>query len=84
MGLLYIMKLLVEAIVVGLAVLVCGSIVGYVVGKCFSIDLPTVCKKWNKNHIMEISLFLTGFILHLICEIGGVNKWYCKHGRACS
>tara|TARA_B100001094_G_C18184044_1_gene802633 strand:- start:142 stop:501 length:360 start_codon:yes stop_codon:yes gene_type:complete len=27
--------------------------------------------------------FLLGFILHIICELTGVNKWYCRNGNAC-
>ena len=77
-------KLLIEAVVVGIGTIIVGSIVGYIVGKCNSIDLPSVCKKWNKNHVMEISLFLTGFVLHLICEYSGINKYYCKNSYACT
>jgi len=29
---------------------------------------------------MEISLFLTGFLVHIFCEYSGINKWYCKNG----
>ena len=68
-------KLLVEAVVVGLMVVVVGSVVGYLVGKLNSVDLPKVCKKWNKNHVMEISLFFTGAPTHLLCEFSGLNKW---------
>tara|TARA_Y100001935_G_scaffold241621_1_gene231225 strand:- start:494 stop:733 length:240 start_codon:yes stop_codon:yes gene_type:complete len=77
------MKLLVEAIAVGVITVVVGTIAGLVVGKLFSSNLPKVCKKWNKNHVMEISLFLTGFLVHLLCEFTGINGWYCKNGRAC-
>ena len=77
------MKLLIEAVVVGIGVVIIGTLVGYVVGKCLSIDLPKLCKEWNKNHIMEISLFLTGVIFHLLCEFSGLNRWYCKNGHAC-
>ena len=49
----------------------------------FKVDLPPVCKDWNKNYIMEISLFLTGFLTHLAFEFMGANKWYCKYGNAC-
>ena len=76
------MKLLVEAVIVGIMVLVVGSGVGYIVGMMNSMDLPSVCKKWNKNHVMEISLFFTGFVTHLLCEFSGVNKWYTKNGYA--
>lgn len=77
-------KLLVEALVVGLLVLVVGIVVSFGVGALFSVDLPAVCKKWNKNYRMELCLFLTGFIIHLVCELSGINKWYCKNGNACS
>ena len=77
-------KLLMEALFVGLLVLLVGTVVSFVIGALFSVDLPAVCKKWNKNHIMELSLFLTGFIAHLLCEFVGLNKWYCKNGNACS
>ena len=72
-----------EAFVIGIMTLIVGSLVGYVTGKIAGINLPSICKKWNKNHIMEISLFLTGVIIHLVCEFGGLNKWYCSNGNAC-
>ena len=75
--------LLIEAFVVGIATVIIGSFVGFIIGRSLSVDLPILCKKWNKNHIMEISLFLTGFILHLLCEYSGINRWYCKNGNAC-
>ena len=42
------MKILIEAVVIGLATIVIGTIVGYIVGRNLSVDLPTLCKKWNK------------------------------------
>jgi uncharacterized membrane protein len=33
--------------------------------------------KNKKNYRIYISLFLTGFILHFLIEIIGINKWYC-------
>ena len=77
------MKLFIEAFVVGFITLIVGSIVCLILGYFFPNNLPDICKKWNKYHIMEFSLFLTGFIIHLICEFTGINKWYCKHGNAC-
>lgn len=77
------MKLLVEASVVGIATVIVGTLVGFIIGKYFSTNLPAICKSWNKNHIMEICLFLTGFIIHILCEYLGVNKWYCNNGNAC-
>ena len=75
--------LLLEAVVVGILAVIVGTIVGYILGKFSSNKLPKQCKTWNKNHIMEISLFFTGFIIHILCEYTGINKWYCKKGNAC-
>ena len=77
------MNVFVEALMVGVIVVVVGTIVGFVVGKSMAVDLPPVCKAWNKNFIMEICLFLTGVIVQLGCEWTGINKWYCKNGNAC-
>ena len=76
-------QLLLEAVVVGIITVIVGNIVGFIIGKSLSVDLPAVCKDWNKYYTMEISLFLTGFLIHLICEFSGINKWYCKNGFAC-
>lgn len=77
-------NLLIEAFVVGIIVLVIGSIVGYGLSKVTKTQVPESCKDWNKNHIMEWSLFLTGVATHLGCELVGLNKYYCKNGVACS
>jgi membrane protein DedA with SNARE-associated domain len=76
-------KLLVEAFMVGVMVVVIGTIVSYVIGKFTSTDLPPVCKDWNKNYIMELTLFIIGVITHILCEYTGLNKWYCRNGVAC-
>ena len=72
------MKLIKEAVFVGILTV----IVGTVLSKLF--ESRNTRKDWNKNYIMEKCLFLTGVIIHLLCEYIGLNKWYCKHGRACS
>lgn len=30
-----------------------------------------------------LHLFLLGFLIHIFCEISGINTWYCKNGSAC-
>lgn len=76
-------QVLVEAFVVGLMTVVFGNLAGLIVAPFFKIDLPKQCKDWNKFYVMEISLFLTGFLIHLFCEYVGINKWYCRNGAAC-
>jgi hypothetical protein len=77
------MKILSEALIVGILAIIIGTIVSYLLGNTFKVDLPNVCNDWNKKHIKEISLFLTGILTHLTFEFLGANKWYCTYGNAC-
>jgi len=77
------LRLLLEAFIVGIITALVGTLVSWTLSKPFKVELPPVCDDWNKNYVMEINLFLTGFIVHLLCEISGVNKWYCTNGNAC-
>ena len=73
--------LLIEAIVVGIITVLVGQFLGSLYAK--NTDLPEICKSWNKDYVMEKSLFLTGFVTHLLCQFVGLNKWYCTNGVAC-
>ncbi len=75
--------LLIEAFVVGIITLIVGYTISYLISVLFKNNLPPVCKDWNKNRVMEISLFLTGTVTHLLFDLLGGNKWYCKNGYAC-
>jgi hypothetical protein len=78
------LSILIEAIVVGLITIIVGYIAGYIIHNIYPTDfLPNICKTWNKYNVMEKTLFLTGFLIHLICEFAGINKWYCINGAAC-
>ena len=46
------MKLLVEAFVVGIIVVLVGTAVTFVVSKVTAVDLPPTCKVWKKNYII--------------------------------
>ena len=32
---------------------------------------------------INVKLFITGIIIHIIFELSGLNKIYCKNGVAC-
>jgi hypothetical protein len=68
--------LLIEAFVVGIMVVVIGLIVHFLLKKAKPDLIDERCKDWNKNHIMEICLFLTGAFTHIVSEFGGLNQWY--------
>ena len=75
-------RLLIEAVVVGIITVVVGYIVIWILSN-FNKDAKDINKEWNKNHIMELVLFLTGICIHLLCEVSGINSWYCENGLAC-
>jgi hypothetical protein len=69
--------ILLEGVIVGILLIVFAYIVSFIISKFDLIPpLPYICKTWNINHAMEISLFLTGFLFHLSFEIMGWNKLY--------
>ena len=70
--------LIIEALVVGVVTVIVGTLVSWGLGKRLSVDLPPVCKEWNKFYVMEVSLFLTGVFAHLLFEFIGANKWYAR------
>lgn len=76
-------KLLIEAIVVGIIVVLVGTVITFIVSNIFAVELPPTCRVWKKNYTMEIALFLTGVLTHLGFELVGGNTWYCKNGVAC-
>lgn len=77
-------KLLVEATVVGISLVIIGAVVMFLLKltplhqSCANCDR----KVWDKYYIAEISLFLTGFLGHLLFEVTGINKWYIKNSNA--
>lgn len=38
--------------------------------------LPEICSTWNDYYILELNLFLAGFLFHLVFEYANINKWY--------
>jgi xanthine/uracil permease len=74
-----VVKVLLEAVLVGVGVVILGTIVSYGISMLNPVKLEKVCEGWNKYYVMELSLFLTGFLFHIIFEITGLNRMYCRH-----
>ena len=68
---------LIEAVVVGLVLIpfvyISGYLAKWLVGKP---SLPEICSSWNQNYIMEVNLFMAGFLFHIAFQILGINQWY--------
>ena len=69
------MNIISEAIVVGISTVVMGTIISKMI-QLVKED-KTSNKDWNKYYVMELALFLTGFSIHIIYELIGLNKYYC-------
>ena len=79
------LMLFIEAILVGILMVIVGSFVGVgfsIINRQLQPSKKISDTNWNKYFVMEQSLFFTGFFVHLLCEIVGINKWYCKNGYA--
>jgi len=74
----YTKHLLYEASAVGLAVVVVGTLISYLIA-VFS-DKDT---RFLKNISMFVALFLIGFLLHIVSDVTGLNRWYCKNCAGC-
>ena len=78
------MHYLLEAFLIGIMTLIIGLILGYTNGYLMDIDLKEELEEKPKKTLwITITLFSLGFILHLMCEITGLNKMYCDYGYAC-
>ena len=62
-----------EAFVVGLVVLIVGLMVHMLLKRVKPDMVPRECADWNKHHMMELCLFLTGALSHLLFEFTGLN-----------
>ncbi len=60
------LKNVINAILFGIYTILLGYLTNFIVRPFLKVDLPEVCKSWNKHHAMEASLFLIGFILYFI------------------
>lgn len=72
------MSVFVEAIVVGVVITLVWSALNVLMSSLLSNE--TILWLWS----VPLSLFLAGFFGHLLFEVIGANKWYCKHGAACN
>ncbi len=70
---------LLEAFIVGIFVVLFGYIASFILSLVTpQPGLPKICKQWNKYYIMETTLFLTGFLLHLTFQYTGLNYDYAS------
>lgn len=59
-----------EAVIFGIMSTIMGSFVNLILFSRDTIQL------WSQNYVMELSLFFTGFFMHLFSEITGINRLF--------
>lgn len=64
-----------------LGVMVIVTLVGVVL-HLISLELIGA-HNMNNMTIYVTHLVVIAFVSHLLCELTGVNHWYCKNGVAC-
>ena len=75
----YTKNIIVEGFAVGISVLLLGLVVRYIIAKFENVSTNFIFK----NRGMWLSLFLTGFILHVGLDLIGLNSWHCKNCAGC-
>ena len=71
------MKFVYEIIAVGVLTAILGFIISTLLMYTFTDNFTF--KKYKFWWQVILSLFLTGCLIHVICEYSGINKWYCKN-----
>ena len=70
------LKTLLEAIVIGLITFIIGKIAfNITINKSNSKDQDQ--EQVTVPYGLDLTFFVTGFLLHIFIEIIGLNKWYC-------
>ena len=67
-------SLLFKACVTGLVFIVLGLLMGMVF-KGLKPQLPADCDKWDDNYVMEVSLFVAGFVFRYALQIPAFSNF---------
>jgi hypothetical protein len=60
--------MILKALLYGVIITIVGTLGSFIAKQFLRVDLPPVCENWNKNMVMEASLFLTGFIAYYVIK----------------
>jgi hypothetical protein len=74
---------LMEAVMVGIIFLIVSIPIMGILRVEYPVDYSK-CSEIPENPKGKyyVATFIIGALVHIICEIAGINKWYCKNGNA--
>jgi hypothetical protein len=58
-------SILIGVVLFGVLTIILGYVSGFIMKQFNGSKVPAECADWNKNHIMEKSLFITGMLVYL-------------------
>lgn len=72
------MKAIIISIIAGILSVLFGYVSNFIVEKTHLSRVPPECADWNKDHIMEKSLFINGFMvsIFMLYAVSFVMKRY--------
>lgn len=73
-----ILDLVKEAFVVGILLV----LIVHLVINILSMYDPSFLVSNKKNYNLEIVVFTSGFLFHILCELLGINIWYLNNSVA--
>lgn len=68
-----------EGTIVGIVLAVVGLVVTWAIDRSGLSRVKAECRDFNKHHIMEVALFLTGMGTHFFFEVVGLNHSYTRY-----
>jgi len=73
------MNVISESFFVGIGLIILGLLIYWLIMTFVRKSTPSMTDAlW-----MALVFFLSGFFFHIICQIVGINRWYCENGNAC-
>ena len=73
------MNIFIRSLYTGIATVLVGLFVSFAIELTIYSKSQHNSKEWNKYHVMEIALFITGFLVNLLTELFGYKL--CKESK---